>query len=255
MSLGIAIQLYSVRQECERDLASTLGRLADIGYQRVEFDTLYGDPGAADRILESLGLSVCGLGVVLERLEDDPQRTIDACQALRTRRAMIAFAPRPVNREMAEGLRGRLDAAAATLDAHGIQLGYHSHYWEFEAWEHGKRPIDIIAQARRIYLEPDLGWVWQAGFDPVQFLREHRGRCPIAHIKDFATRGDQDSDRAVGAGALPSAEIVRQAPSLGVETLVVEFNRPDGPSPFDTAQRSLKYIRARLRESLSDENA
>lgn len=247
MSIGIAIETYGLRHHCERDLGGALARLADMGYRRVEFDALYADPTQTDRLLESSGLSVSGLGVVLERLEDNPEQVIDACRALHTRRAFVAFAPRPLDREMAEGLRGRLDAAAAQLDAHGIQLGYHSHSWEFETWKDGKRPLDVIRQARRIFLEPDLGWLWQAGVDPVQFLRENRGRCPIAHIKDFGKVGDHDSDVAVGSGAVPVQEILRHAPSLGVETLVVEFGAAHGEQAWAIAEQSLRFIEAELR--------
>lgn len=246
MSIGIAIETYGLRHECERDLRGTLARLADMGYRRVEFDALYADAGQTDRILESSGISACGLAVVLERLEDNPEQVIDACKALHTRRAVVAFAPRPGDREMAEGLRGRLDAAAAQLDAHGIALGYHSHSWEFDTWKDGKRPLDVIRQARRIFLEPDLGWLWQAGVDPVQFLRDNRGRCPVAHIKDFRKLGDHDSDCAVGDGALPVQEILRVAPSLGVETLVVEFGSSHGEQAWMMAEQSLRYIESSL---------
>lgn len=246
MSIGIAIQTYTLRHECQRDLHGTLRRLSEMGYRRIEFDALYAEPDQTDRLLESLGLSVCGLGVVLERLEDHPEQVVAACRALHTRRAFVAFAPRPVDREAAEGLRGRLDAAAAMLEAHGIQLGYHSHSWEFDAWKGDGCPFDVIAQARRIFLEPDLGWLWQAGVDPVQFLREHRGRCPVAHIKDFRTFGDHDSDDAVGSGAVPVQDILDEAPSLGVDTLVVEFGASHGDHAWTLAEKSLHFIESHL---------
>lgn len=246
MSIGIAIQTYALRHECQRDLHATMRRLAEMGYRRVEFDALYAEPDQTDRLLESLGFSVTGLGVVLERLEDQPEQVVAACRTLRTRRAFVAFAPRPFDREAAEGLRGRLDAAASWLDANGIQLGYHSHSWEFDGWKSGGCPFDVIAEARRIFLEPDLGWLWQAGVDPLQFLREHRGRCPVAHIKDFRTFGDHDSDDAIGSGAVPVQAILDQAPSFGVDTLVVEFGPSHGDRVWTLAERSLRFMQSRL---------
>ncbi|USN98823.1 MAG: sugar phosphate isomerase/epimerase [Phycisphaeraceae bacterium] len=244
MSICIAIQLYSLREECQRDLEATLSDLRDIGYRRVEFDREYVDPEEAGRMLGSLEMSACGLHVVLERIEDHPQSVVDACLALRTRRAIVSFVPRPLTPELAEGLRGRLDAAAALLAAHGVSLGYHSHDWEFTPWSDGERPFNVVSRARRIFLEPDLGWVWHGGLDPVAFLREHAGRCTIAHIKDSATQGDRDSTCAVGEGAFPSVDVVRLAPALGVETLVVEFNTPGKHSVYQAAQRSLDFIMA-----------
>jgi sugar phosphate isomerase/epimerase len=246
--LSVAIQLYSLRQECERDLVGTLADLADIGYRRVEFDRVYGDPREAGEALRSLRMSACGLHAPLERIEDHPQAVVDAALALRTRRVIVSFVPRPLTPEIAEGLRGRLDAAAALLQTSGIVLAYHSHDWDLSRWEDGRRPFDIVAGARRILLEPDLGWVWEAGEDPVEFVRAQAGRCPLVHIKDFTDRSDRDSTCAVGSGIAPCAEILAAAPEAGVEGVVVEFNHPGRDSVFDAAQKSLDWIRARLAE-------
>lgn len=250
MSFSVAIQLYSLREDCERDLAGTLTDLADIGYRRVEFDRVYGDAAEAGRILRSLGMSACGVHAPLERIEDYPQAVIEDALALCTRRVIVSFVPRPLTPEIAEGLRGRLDAASALLQSSGIVLAYHSHDWDLSPWEDGLRPIDIIAGARRILLEPDLGWVWEAGLDPVDFVRAYAGRCPLVHIKDFTDRADRNSTCAVGSGVAPCSEILTVVPEAGIEGVVVEFNHPGRDSVFDAAQKSLDWIRRELIQNL-----
>lgn len=243
MSIGIAIQTYSVAGACERDLLGTLRRLREMGYQRVEFDGLYGhDAGRVGQWLRDVGMSCCGLHVPLERLEDRPHFVAEACAALGAPRAAVSFVGRPETPVEAERLRTRLDAGAAALAGWGRSLVYHIHDWEFTPWGNGARPIDVLLTAERVGFEPDLGWVWHAGEDPVAFLGGLRGRCTIAHVKDFASRGDRASSCAIGAGAAPVQAILGAAPGLGVETLVVEMNLPPGADALEAAGRSVAWL-------------
>ena len=43
-------------------------------------------------------------------------------------------------------------------------------------------------RAELLWLELDLGWIWQAGADPVEELERTSGRCPLVHVKDYASR-------------------------------------------------------------------
>ena len=50
------------------------------------------------------------------------------------------------------------------------------------------RPAPAARPADLLWLELDLGWVWQAGGDPVAELEATTGRCPLVHVKDFSSR-------------------------------------------------------------------
>ena len=51
MALPVAVQLYSVRDSVEADMASALRKIKDMGYDGVEFAGLYGH--SADYIRSS----------------------------------------------------------------------------------------------------------------------------------------------------------------------------------------------------------
>ena len=76
--LPIALQLYTVRDETEKDFAGTLRALAKIGYAGVE---LAGYGGLSVRALRDLlaenGLQVAGSHVPIERLETELEQVID----------------------------------------------------------------------------------------------------------------------------------------------------------------------------------
>ena len=56
-TLPIALQLYTVRDEMEKDFEGTLKKVKEMGYDGVEFAGLYGHTGAEVRAMcEKIGL-------------------------------------------------------------------------------------------------------------------------------------------------------------------------------------------------------
>ena len=57
MSLPVAIQVYSVREDAAADLRGTLQKIKDMGYDGVEFAGLYGNsPEDVRAMCEEIGL-------------------------------------------------------------------------------------------------------------------------------------------------------------------------------------------------------
>ena len=68
-SIPVGVQLYSVREECARDLPGTLAALAKMGYAGVEFAGYYGRSARELRsMLDDLGLKCCGTHIGLDTL-------------------------------------------------------------------------------------------------------------------------------------------------------------------------------------------
>src|SRR5208283_627787 len=67
--IPIALQLYSVRNDCEKDLPSVLKIVAEIGYKGVEFAGYYGRNAKQLRqLLDDNGLKCCGSHLGLEAI-------------------------------------------------------------------------------------------------------------------------------------------------------------------------------------------
>jgi sugar phosphate isomerase/epimerase len=67
------------------------------------------------------------------------------------------------------------------------------------------------------------------------------------HVKDFRGRGDADFC-AVGEGSVPYDRVLPAAIASGVEWLLVEQDRCDGPA-LAAAERSLAEVRRLLEAS------
>jgi sugar phosphate isomerase/epimerase len=239
----IALQLYTIRDECDRDLEATLRRLAAMGYDGVELFQLHGHPAEQVRAwLDDAGLAAAGRHARLEAFEDDLDSLAAELRTLGVDRAAQSWAEPDAIREPAP-LLARMEAAARAAREAGIRFGFHNHWTEMEQLDGGGTFLDRLRElpADLVWLELDLGWVWHAGGDPAAELARTAGRCPLVHVKDYGSRDGRD-DVPVGDGIVGYDRVVPAALAAGVEWLVVEEDEV-GPQPFDAVERSLNAVR------------
>ena len=69
---NVALQLYSVREEMEKDFFGTMKKVKEMGYSGVEFAGLYGhDPLEVKAMCEELGLVILSAHVPLDAFIND----------------------------------------------------------------------------------------------------------------------------------------------------------------------------------------
>lgn len=239
----VALQLYTVRDECERDLHSTLRRLGEQGYDGVELFQLHGEEAATLRNwLDEAGLVAAGRHARLEALEDELQPLAAELAVLGTDRIALSWVD-PDWLDKPEALVRRIEAAARAAQEVGLQLGFHNHWSELRPLAGGATFLDLLRElpAELLWLELDLGWVWHAGADPVSELERTSGRCPLVHVKDYASREGRD-DVPVGDGIVGYERVLPAALAAGAEWLVVEEDEV-GDDPFTAVERSLHAVR------------
>jgi sugar phosphate isomerase/epimerase len=239
MSARVGLMLYTVRDECARDLEGTLREVAAIGYEGVEIFDLHGhEPARVRGWLDEGGLTACGRHGGLDAIETRLPELAQEAQTLGWRRLAVSWID-PAALADPE-LPGRLARAAAAVREHGLELGYHNHDAELRPLPSGTTFLDAVPDD--LFLELDLGWAWFAGTDPVELLASARGRCPLVHVKDFASR-EARSFRPVGDGAVDYERVLPAAVDAGVEWLLVEQDETDGPS-LEAARRSFRAVTA-----------
>src|SRR5947207_12128453 len=77
--IPFALQLYSVRNECAKDLDGTVAKVARMGYKAVEFAGYHGrDSKSLRKLLDDLGLKCCGTHIGLDTvLGDNLAKTVE----------------------------------------------------------------------------------------------------------------------------------------------------------------------------------
>ncbi len=245
--VGVALQLYTVRDETARDYAGTLRRVAALGYAAVEFAGYGGlASDAMTALLAETGLRAASTHVGLQALESDLAGAIDYCRAIGC--SYLTLPGLPDDRRDAAALRALapfLDECGRRCREHGITFGYHNHDWEFarEGGADGSFLLDVLLDATEpaeVALELDVYWAAYAGVDPVAYLRGRSGRVPLVHLKDMAPdRGFTE----VGDGSLGLRGVIEAAREAGARWYIVENDAPRLPS-LESARRSLENLKA-----------
>ncbi|HEY3284290.1 MAG TPA: sugar phosphate isomerase/epimerase [Armatimonadota bacterium] len=239
----VGLQLYTVRDECQRDFRGTLEKVARIGYAGVELAGTYGLEAEELRsILDDLGLecfgSHCG--------ERDADKVAEYHRILRCRYVGGPALPPGDFPGDAEGVKGAaqyMDKVGADYLARGLHLYYHNHDHEFRQVE-GRYILDLFYEntdPERVQAEIDVFWVAHAGVDPAEYLRKYPGRVPLIHVKD---RDESGTFTEVGNGTLDWDAIFAAAEAIGTHWYIVEQDTCQRPC-LESAQISLNNLKAR----------
>lgn len=270
--LPIGLQLYSVRNAMEADFEGTLAKVAEMGYEGVEFAGLFGK-GAEEikAILEKNGLKAVSAHVPLAEMLEDMDKVIATYKAIGCPFIAIPYvdeAYRPGTPDYPETLK-KIDALGAKCKEAGLVLMYHNHDFEFVKIGE-KYGIDVMYEtvpADHLQTELDTCWVNVGGEDPAKFIEKYSGRTPVVHLKDFVMQGrekpkklyaligiDDDEEQAadeafsfkpVGYGVQDMPAIIAASEKSGAQWLIVEQDQPDkGNTELSAVKKSIDYLRS-----------
>ena len=250
MSIPIGLQLYSVRDDCARDLPGVLKAVAGMGYAGVEFAGYYGrTAGELRAMLDDNGLLCCGTHTGLETVMGDAlEGTIDFNQTLGNRFLIVPGLPRErVGSESAWLQTARLfDEASERAAVREMFVGYHNHSEEFQPVEGGALPWDLFFGHTRpqVVMQLDTGNMMDGGAAPAPFLERYPGRALTVHLKEHSAT---NPNALLGEGDVPWSEIFRLCESIGGTQWYIVEQESDAYPPLECADRCLQTLR-RLRK-------
>lgn len=246
MKLPVALQLYTVRDQTQKDFAGTVRKVAEMGYNSVEFAGT-GDLSAAEckALLKELNLKAVGPHSAIHLLADDLDAQLDYFSELGAPYITCPFLPDSYRVESTfsetVALFNRIGQACK---ARGMQYCYHNHAFEFENMIGDKTLFDAIydeTDPELVKGEIDVYWVHFAGRDPAEIIAARSGRFPLIHLKDM-TAGDEPTFAEVGEGIIDMPAIFKASEANGATWYVVEQDRCQRPS-LESAQISLNNLK------------
>ena len=225
MNSSIAVQLYSVREFTVKDFAGTARKIAEMGYAGVE---TAGFPGTtaktAGALFKELGLAVSSAHAGLP-VGKDQARILEEMDAIGCKRLVCPGIPASLFESM-DGLKKaayQLNEGYQVCKAHGLSLGYHNHYKEFQVVE-GRTAFDILLELAdpEVFFQVDTYWAYVAGIDVPALVKKLGKRAPLLHIKDGP--GDKEHPMlAVGEGVMDVPAILMAAKGF-CEWQIVELD-------------------------------
>jgi sugar phosphate isomerase/epimerase len=195
MDLQIGLQLYSVRNELQRDALAALEKVAAIGYKNLELITtvtdrglLFGEktlPSEFRKYLDRLDLKAVGAHVMLQE-GMNLDRVIDALTEVGVSSLVIPFALFD-SRQSVMSLCKQLNQFAEVCKKKSIQLYYHNHFQEFQKFDDRMVMDFMLENTDRdlVMFEFDTYWAIRGGQDPIAWIRKFGKRCDLLHQKDL----------------------------------------------------------------------
>ncbi|PGS48769.1 sugar phosphate isomerase/epimerase [Bacillus sp. AFS041924] len=229
MSLPIALQLWSVKEEAEIDFFGTLEKVAKMGYDGVEFAGYYGKSASEIKaVLNQLGLKSAGAHVSADQIIHHIDDVIAFEKELGNKYIVCPWASFNSLEEWKE-FTEHLQQSGKKLSEAGLSLVYHNHAHELVPVENEyilDRLLNAVP-ANLLKVELDTYWLEFAGVDAVEYMSKYKGRTPLIHVKDMAQSKEESTE--VGNGIMNIKGIVKQAKQNSIEWLIVEqeaFTKP-----------------------------
>ncbi|NML39164.1 sugar phosphate isomerase/epimerase [Chitinophaga sp. G-6-1-13] len=265
----MGLQLYTIREAMEKDVAGTLKRVAGLGYQDVEtygFDPAqigYYGRSAKDfnQLLKDNGLTTASGHYDLFKYLNTPETEllsyVDQCieGARQLDQKYITWpwlAPEDRNIDKFKLLASRLNTIGARVKKAGLGFAYHNH--DFEFIDHGGiNGYQIIMRETDpdlVKLQMDMYWIVRAAKkQPVDFFKQQPGRFVMWHIKDMDLKTEDYTE--LGRGTIDYTKILPDFSMAGMQYYFLEqggnFRTGDA---MDSITENAHFFKRKLRKFL-----
>ncbi|MBV7508369.1 sugar phosphate isomerase/epimerase [Bacillus sp. sid0103] len=244
--IPIAVQMYTLREESAKDFAGTLKKVAELGFDGVEFAGYGGLTAKEVRVLlDEFGLQAAASHIPLEDLENNLFQVIEDQKIVGSSYVVCPYLmPDRRSKEDYKALISFLDQAGETCRRQGITLCYHNHDFELERLSNGMTVLEGILErtnANNLKAELDVYWLTKAGEKPVDWMNRYKNRTPLIHLKDMTTDGEQFFAE-LGTGGVDIKAVLKTGAENGVEWWVVEQDM-SRRSPFESIEISMNYLK------------
>ena len=239
------IQLYSLRDDMEKDARGTLKQVAAMGYKEIE-----SYPGSKGFLWEmkpaefksymiELGLTPVSTHTGIEK--NMPELMEQAAGA-----GFKNFVVSWIGKEKRENLDGYRKVAdefnqlGEASKKNGLMFGYHNHDYPFIEID-GKLPYDVLltnTDPKLVTYELDLFWVVEPGKDPIAFFNKYPGRFSMAHVKDRDPKNAKFST-IIGQGNLDLSKMMTAGQKAGVKHFFVEVEEYGKLTPTESVRQSI----------------
>jgi sugar phosphate isomerase/epimerase len=270
----IGLQLFTLFNIMDNDVAGNLKKVAAIGYQEIEsaFSRKGGYYGMKPKefaaLTKDLGLSWQSHHVLgapfkmpanakppvgadgkpitippMKTLRDNTQELVDEAAEGGVKYLVCASTPIGTLDEVKASI-DVLNKSAEVAKKAGLIFCYHNHDAEFKTIE-GQIPYEMFlsqTSAENMKMELDVAWAIKGGYDPAALFKKYSGRFPLLHLKDLSK--DHQKIEPLGNGTIDYKSVLAHAKAAGVQHLFVEHDMP--ADAFASITTSMKYLQSIL---------
>ncbi len=244
-TIPIALQLYSVRTDCAEDLPATLEKVANMGYEGVEFAGYYDyEAEGLRKVLDDNGLICCGAHLRIETLlGDELMKTVEFNQVLGNPYLICPGLPEEYRDSRDAWLKtaGVFNEISARVRPLDMWTGYHNHHIEFTELD-GELPWDTFFgnTDQDVLMQLDTGNALHGGADVVPFLARYPGRALTVHLKEYSATDDK---ALIGEGDVRWDELFDLCETTGATRWYIVEQESYAYPPLECVERCLQRLR------------
>jgi sugar phosphate isomerase/epimerase len=260
------LQLYSVRDDMQKDPLGTLKKLAAMGYRFVEHASyvdrkFYGYSATEfKKILDDLGMYMPSghttLGVQhwdesKKQFTDVWKYTIEDAATLTQQFVISPWLDDTWRKDYDTLVRYMevFNKSGELCKSAGMKFGYHNHNFEFSERLNGKQLYDIILEKTDpalVIQQLDIGNMYSGGGRALDVIKKYPGRFPSLHVKDEIKTTSQEGYEStiLGKGIIGTKQVVEEAvKSGGAIHLIIEQESYQGKTPLDSMMEDLEIMK------------
>jgi sugar phosphate isomerase/epimerase len=241
----IAVNISSLRKHKPEETFSIVEKLAQIGYDGVEFMRYTGvNAKELRKVLDANGIVSSGNHIAYESLIDDLEAVLDYNLEIGSPYIIIPRLPELLrNPEGAKKASEILSHPAEACKKHGIRLMYQHHDWELVPHK-GKNALDIMAETLPedlFFFQMETYWLKASGLDTLSFINKFRNRCVSIHIGDKKSVEDADYTE-LGRGIVDIPGVVEICKKIGVDWYNIQQEHYTDEM-FAALSRNYRYLK------------
>lgn len=250
---GLAVQLWSFRNDFKKDVPGTLKRVRELGFTNVELAGTYGMTAQKFRTeLDKAGLKAVSMHIDLKTAQNKIDDVIRDAKILGVEYVGVPWIKSPFTKADCLQAIEIFNRAGEKLAANGLRFFYHLHGYEFVPNEGGTGTLfDLMMEKTNpkfVNMQLDTYHVAFPGQDPVKLMQKYPGRFSSLHLKDIRKDfvGDHSGDyrekdaTPMGQGKINWPELLKASEKEGIKWYILE----DETTPvWQNVQQSLKYLK------------
>lgn len=263
----VGIQLYSIRDDMNKDPLGTLKQLAAMGYKNVEHANyvnrkFYGyTPAEFKKILDDLGMKMLSGHTVMGSQHWDEAKkdftdlwkyTVDDAAAMGQQYVISPWLDNRYRKSKDELLRFMevFNKSGELCKKSGMKFGYHNHDFEFSENQDGEILYDIMLKntdAGLVIQQLDIGNLYNGGAKALDWVEKYPGRFASLHVKDeIAAAGvnEKYESTLLGTGIVNVKEVIDMVRKNSKDVhYIIEQESYQGKTPLECAKENLTIMK------------